>query len=127
MGWEEILKMDMDEARKLGEEFASEDMEEFDKGKMRERINDYRNYVYAIAKKEIARIKKMSDFPQKEDAIQFILKRVEIVKKMSPYRYISGSNDKEDYRKVINSLERFANDITAKRVEALTMEAAYQA
>ena len=46
---------------------------------------------------------------------------------MSPYRYISGSNDKEDYRKVINSLERFANDITAKRVEALTMEAAYQA
>ena len=127
MTWENILKVDIEEAKKLGEEFASEDMEEFDKGKMRERINDYRNYVYAVAKKEIARITKMTDFPQKEEAIQFIIKRVEIAKKMSPYRYIKGSNDKKDYSIAINKLRRMANDITAKRVEALTMEAAYQA
>ena len=127
MGWEEILKIDIDEARKLGEEFAPEDMKEFDKAKMRTRINDYRNYVYALANKEIARIKKMTDFPQKEKAIQFILEKVEMVKKMSPYRYISGSNDKKKYDKVRDTFRRIINAITAKREEAQTQEAAHLA
>ncbi len=127
MGWENILKVDFDEARRLGEEFASEDIEEFDKGKMRRKINGARNHVYRIAEAAIARIKNMSDFPQKEEAIQYILGKAKIVDKMSPYRYIKGSNDKKDYRKAINSLERIAADITAKRTQAITMEAAYHA
>jgi hypothetical protein len=69
----------------------------------------------------------MSDFPEKEKAIQFILEKVEIVKKMSPYRYITGSNDKEEYDKVRLTLRRIMNAITAKREQAQTQEAAYLA
>jgi hypothetical protein len=127
MTWENILKVDIEEAKKLGEEFASEDMEEFDKRKMRKTINSARNYVYAVAHDELIKIRRMADFPQKEKAIQFILEKVEIVKKMSPYRYITGSNDKEEYDKVRLTLRRIMNAITAKREQAQTQEAAYLA
>ena len=127
MSWENILKIDIREAKKLGDEYAPKEMQEFNKNKMRERINDYRNFVYAVAQDEINKIKRMSDFPEKEKAIQFILEKVEIVKKMSPYRYITGSNDKEEYDKVRLTLRRIMNAITAKREQAQTQEAAYLA
>ena len=130
MTWEDILKINIDEARELGEKYAPKEMQQFDKNQMKRKIDNMRDYVYAVAHDELIKIRRMADFPEKEKAIQFILEKVEIVKKMHPYKYISSNinrDGKEEFKKVKNNLRVIRDSIRNKRKQAQTQEAAYLA
>tara|TARA_R100000482_G_C5001879_1_gene91880 strand:+ start:40 stop:441 length:402 start_codon:yes stop_codon:yes gene_type:complete len=130
MSWTNILKVDIDEARKLGEKYAPKEMKEFRKNQMRKEIDNMRNHVYSVAHDELITIRRMSDFPEKEKAIQFILNKVEIVKKMHPYKYISDNinrDNKESYNELKIKLRTIINSIITERQLAQAREAAHLA
>ena len=50
MSWRDILKIDMDEARRLGDKYAPEDMEEDRKNKNTKRMNENKEILRSIIK-----------------------------------------------------------------------------